>query len=219
MGRSKGVSPDQQRTLDRLSRLPALRGFYLAGGTAIAAHLHHRRSLDLDLFSKLPTQELERPQRAIVAELIGASVVATSDVAVTIRAAAGPIDLVRYPHPLLKRPTAGPGGFPLASLIDLATMKLAAISRRGIRRDFWDLDEIIERGGIPLRTAARAYVKRFAVHESDLYAVMRALTYFDDAEAEAVWPAGLTRAHWAKVRRNFEERAPLLVAMGRGNVR
>lgn len=33
MGHPKGVSSAQLRTLDRLTALPALRGFYLAGGT------------------------------------------------------------------------------------------------------------------------------------------------------------------------------------------
>jgi hypothetical protein len=109
MGRPKGVSPAQRRTLDRLSRLPALRGFYLAGGTAIAAHLGHRRSLDLDLFTASPTTSLEAPQRALLETLTDAGVIGASDVAVSIRATDGPIDLVRYPYPLLAKPTAGSG--------------------------------------------------------------------------------------------------------------
>jgi hypothetical protein len=214
MGRPKGVSPAQRRTLDQLNRLPALRGFYLAGGTGIAAHLGHRRSRDLDLFTASPTTSLEAPQRALLATVADAGVLGASDVAVSIRTPDGPIDLVRYPHPLLAKPTAGPGGFPLAGLLDLATMKLAAIARRGIRRDFWDLDEIVTSGGVTLLAAARAYVRRFAVSEADLYGVLRALTYF--ADAEALWPDGLTRARWDRIRRNFETASPkLLAALGR----
>lgn len=52
MGKSAGVAQQQLRALDRLKRLKSLSGFYLAGGTAIAFHLGHRRSLDLDLFSR-----------------------------------------------------------------------------------------------------------------------------------------------------------------------
>src|SRR5437899_2779036 len=37
----------------------------------------------------------------------------------------------------------GPHRFPIASLRDLAAMKLAAIASRGLRRDFWDLYEIL----------------------------------------------------------------------------
>ena len=38
-----------------LGRLPLLRSFYLAGGTALALRLGHRISLDLDLFANTET--------------------------------------------------------------------------------------------------------------------------------------------------------------------
>jgi hypothetical protein len=49
------LAPEQLRALDLLSRVPALDGYYLAGGTAIALHLGHRQSLDLDFSVWLPT--------------------------------------------------------------------------------------------------------------------------------------------------------------------
>lgn len=215
MGRSTGVSPDQRRTLDRLSRLPPLRGFYLAGGTAIAAHLRHRRSLDLDLFSLSRRADLEAPRRAIVGGIEGASVLEATDVSVRLLVRAGPIDLVRYPYPLLEKTVSGPGGFPMARLLDLAAMKLAAVARRGIRRDFWDLHVLATRGRVSLPAAARAYLKRFGVAEADLYAVLRALTYFDDAEAEPLWPAGLGPRTWATIRAYFLAEAPRLLDLPR----
>ncbi len=168
MGRSTGVSPVQRRTLDRLSRLPPLREYYLAGGTAIAAHLGHRRSLDLDLFSRKPGTDLESPRRAIINEFDNAAVVDASDVTVRMQVDGMPLDLVRYPYPLVGRTTLGPGEFPMAGLRDLAAMKLAAISRRGIRRDFWDLFAIVDTGRVTLANAARTYVTRFGVAESDV---------------------------------------------------
>ena len=39
MGKSTGLAKAQQRALRRLTTLPALRRFYLAGGTAVAWHL------------------------------------------------------------------------------------------------------------------------------------------------------------------------------------
>lgn len=49
MGKPTGSAQEQQRALGRLKSLPALRGFYLALGSAIGWHLHHRRSNALDL--------------------------------------------------------------------------------------------------------------------------------------------------------------------------
>src|SRR5262249_45271504 len=103
--------------------------------------------------------------------------------------------------------------FPVASLRDLAAMKLAAIARRGIRRDFWDLYAIAE-AGLSLRDAAAAYVRKFQVAESDLYYVIRALTYFADAEKDPVVPPGLSRRRWEQIKRFFEAQAPDLLTGG-----
>ena len=40
----------QQTLLELLSRIPDVRTYYLAGGTALALHLGHRRSRDFDFF-------------------------------------------------------------------------------------------------------------------------------------------------------------------------
>src|SRR5271154_4986084 len=41
----------QQRVLAQVGPWLTRRGFYLAGGTAVALHLGHRRSVDLDWFT------------------------------------------------------------------------------------------------------------------------------------------------------------------------
>lgn len=43
MAKATGLAAEQRRALDRLSKLKELRAFYLAGGSAIALHLGHRR--------------------------------------------------------------------------------------------------------------------------------------------------------------------------------
>src|SRR3989442_12600444 len=40
-----------ERTLLDLQRISALTNFYIAGGTGLALHLGHRRSIDLELFT------------------------------------------------------------------------------------------------------------------------------------------------------------------------
>jgi len=40
-----------ERTLLDLQRVSVLTNFYIAGGTGLALHLGHRRSIDLDLFT------------------------------------------------------------------------------------------------------------------------------------------------------------------------
>ena len=51
------ISPEVADTAQRLAGIEPLRNFYLAGGTALALHLGHRRSVDLDFFSAQPFNE------------------------------------------------------------------------------------------------------------------------------------------------------------------
>ena len=50
---------DVQRLLERLGRLPTVEPFYLAGGSAVALHLGHRVSADLDFFTPQDDYEAE----------------------------------------------------------------------------------------------------------------------------------------------------------------
>src|SRR5262249_11045226 len=122
------------------------------------------------------------------------------------------IDFVKYPYPPLDRPIATTGRVAIASLRDLGVMKLAAIARRGLRRDFWDLFEILQREGMSLSELGASYVERFGVAESDLYHVLKALTYFHQPEADPVLPAGLSPARWRAIKAFFARDAPKLIA-------
>jgi hypothetical protein len=209
VAKASRLAPAQLRALDRLKRSRAVRDFYLAGGSGLAVHLGHRRSTDLDLFSASEAVDLEPLRRLIRREKF--PVTAESDVTLSLSVGRTPVDVVRYPYPLLEPPVPGPHGFPVAGLRDIAAMKLSAIARRGLRRDFWDLAEILD-SGLTLRDCADAYLAKFGRSQSDLYAVLRALTWFDDAEAQALWPAGLTEKHWRDIKRRVTEAAVSLGA-------
>jgi hypothetical protein len=197
------------RTLDRLAQLPELSDYYLAGGTAVAAHAGHRVSRDLDFFSRHPDVLLDRMKQAVFRIAPDALVAAETDVALRMRVNGMPIDFVKYAYPPCSALDTL-DGVALASPLDLAVMKLAAISRRGLRRDFWDLWVLVQ-GGVPLDEAGSAYRRRFGVREADLYHVLRALTYFEDAEREQTLPEGMTPDVWAQVRAFFLREAPKLI--------
>ena len=210
MGEFTILAEEQRHTLERLASILRGQQLYLAGGTAIAYHLHHRRSLDLDLFGQSIALNLEVVREVLTKSIRNLKVISVSDATLRVRVDTTPVDIVRYPYPPLITPEPGPGNFPVAGLIDLATMKLAAIARRGIRRDFWDLYEIAD-ASVPLREALDAYASKFGDAEADLYHVLRALTYFDDAEKETVFPAGLTSQKWEVIKTFFRVGVPPLL--------
>ncbi len=209
MGEASSLSYEQRRALDRLGRLDILSQFYLAGGTAIGIHLAHRRSADLDFFTRTPVGDFEAVKTAVEGCFGRVEVRAETDAALHLLCDGLPVDFVRYPYPPLEPPTEA-FGVGLAGLRDLAVMKLAAISRRGLRRDFWDLFEVLHTQ-LTLRECAAGYVKRFGVREADLYHVLRALTYYEDAEKDPVFPPGLDQAKWDAIKAFFRGEAPKLM--------
>ncbi len=210
MAKATNLAPAQLRTLGVLTRLPPLHRFYLAGASAIAFHLGHRRSEDLDLFTVTPEVSLATVKRAVLRAVPNVSVIGETDVALHLSMTQVPVDFVKYPHPPVEPLIRGPRNIQVAGLGDLAAMKLAAIARRGIKRDFWDLYAINE-SGLDLSTAGDLYRRRFGRSEADLYHVQRALTWFVDAEADPVTPSGMTPALWRRIKTHFGRTAPALL--------
>ncbi len=118
------------------------RKFYLVGGTAIALHLGHRRSVDFDLFSltginkKDVRQKLTRfPFKIIkISEDTDQIHFLINDVKITFFSYPYKID-----HPLYL------GQYlPMPSLLSLAAMKAYALGRRAKWKDYVDLYFIIK---------------------------------------------------------------------------
>ncbi len=211
MEKPSRISQKQSRLLGRLSTLPSLRDFYLAGGTAVGWRFGHRKSLDLDLFSTRKVSSLGK----VVAELtdLGGRLVGESDVSVTVDVAGVPVDVVLYPYAPLEAPKPGPGTFRIASDVDLAVMKIGAISRRGLRRDFWDLHVVLTEGRMSLTAALASYAKRYSSSAADRYHLTRALAFFEDAERDDPRLIGLSARKWNAIKRYFIDGAQRLLGI------
>ena len=86
----------------------------------------------------------------------------------------------------------------------LAT-KLHAILDRGTRRDFFDLYVMLAEGHLGLVESLRALRTLYPDTDINEGLVLRALTYFDDADREAPLP-GESPGDWPTVKRFFMER-------------
>jgi hypothetical protein len=167
--------------LAEIGATTAFRDFYLAGGTGLALQLGHRMSLDLDLFS-------ERPWSATS---LLAAVRALGPTAIDLETEGtlvGSVGKVRvsfsyYPCPVLEPLLQTPGGVQLAGLLDIACMKLIAVSRRGSRKDFIDL-YFLGVAGVDVRHALDALPHKMPGVQHNLVHLARSLAYFADAEGE-----------------------------------
>jgi hypothetical protein len=177
-------------------------GAYLAGGSAVALHLGHRRSVDLDFFGP------NDPDGAtILADLRAAGFALEAEMATegTVLGEAGGVkfSVFRYAYPLLAPCVPSPWGAAIASLDDLAAMKVVAIGDRGVRRDFVDL-YFLCRAGLGISRALDLVQRKFATSASYRVHLVRALGYFADAEPQPM-PDMLVPCRWSDVREFFEE--------------
>jgi len=133
--------------------------FALYGGTALALHLGHRRSVDFDFFSNRTFEP--RELTATIPFLAGATI--TQQAPNTLGAIidrAGPVRVSFFGVPGLERlrdPHVAPdNGLRVASLLDLAGTKASVVQQRAEAKDYIDIDAILADGRIGLPTALAA---------------------------------------------------------------
>ncbi len=188
------ISENTQRVLDKIAPIANRRNFYLAGETACAIHLAHRISLDLDFFS-----EKEFSSDIIRNELENSFKL--DNVSMDIGTLNLEIDGVKtsflwYPYPLLEKYSEY-DSINLASLLDIALMKLSAIGSRGSRRDFIDVYYIVKEH-YSIYELFQALPQKFG--DLNISHILRSLVFFDDAEKE---PQIHTDTDWDEIKQYF----------------
>ena len=193
------LRPDDAHVLERLPR--SIRdGFYLAGGTGLALRIGHRFSFDLDFFSEHPFRnESLRRDLASIGKL---EIFQDSSGTLEGMLQKTRLTFLHDPNPAIG-PESDFGGIRLASLADMAAMKLSAVSSRGSRKDFIDLFFVKEAMEWP--DIVEAFKKRYRGSGFNLFHVIKSLGWFDDAEKEPM-PRMIRDCPWEGVKAYFWER-------------
>ena len=100
-------------------------------------------------------------------------------------------------------------GVQLASLLDIALMKIAAVGQRGTRRDFIDLYFLCQQG-FTLEGLLGRMPQKFPNVTYPSYHLLRALAYFDDADRDEMAKM-LKPLEWETVRDFFSLEANRLL--------
>lgn len=126
--------------------LPPNGGHRLVGGTALAVHLRHRQSFDLDFLSTRPFDGHLLAQR--LGQIPGAEIVAARDDWTDVRVGITNVRVARQPigatgtAPRWLAASASVSGVEVASVQDLLASKLDVVLRRAASRDYYDLVSI-----------------------------------------------------------------------------
>lgn len=118
------------------------------------------------------------------------------------------VSFIAYPFFVPKQKVTEYGSVRVLSPLDIAVMKIIAISQRGRKRDFFDLywcanniepiEDIIKRLKIQYPSVAHDY-----------HHILKALIYFEDAEQDPE-PEIYFDADWEKVKKFFIKEIPLI---------
>jgi Nucleotidyl transferase AbiEii toxin, Type IV TA system len=174
------LPPPQRRLWDELSAVPE--EFVLYGGTAIALHLGHRKSVDFDFFGDKKFDESQLVPAvsfltdAVVTRRAPNTFSCTVDRGGVVRLSFfGLPGLARLVPPLI----AVGNGLRVASLLDLAAAKARVVQVRAEAKDYIDIDALLTDGRIDLPTAlaAAAAIYGSAFNPQN---TLKALSYFED---------------------------------------
>jgi hypothetical protein len=147
----------QQRLLSRLGPLLNAWGYYLAGGTALALHLGHRRSLDLDWFTSRSVGDPLRLAQRLREEKLPFRTKQTARGTLHGMIAGVRVSLLEYRYRLLRPLLDAPRfGCVLASLEDLAAMK----SRRQFGNGYLRCRGNLHLAGYPSCPAVRNHARK-----------------------------------------------------------
>jgi predicted nucleotidyltransferase component of viral defense system len=197
------VTEDMRLIMGRFTQSELGNRFYLAGGTALSLQLGHRLSVDLDFFSPtedIPTlrAELEKALAPFNATLADSSWGNLVYLAKNVR-----VGFYGYGY-VLVTPLTITKEVRLASIEDIALMKLDALLARAARKDFYDL-YFISRSLSLRRIFDKAPDKYPSVRDFEAQTVKR-LVYFENAENESD-PQLLNQTDWQTVKEYFIQQA------------
>jgi len=193
----EAISAGMENILRELHQQSLLENFYLAGETGLALHLGHRRSVDLDFFSRELFNEeilLQKAQR-----LSGFSLVAREAHTLHAHIQGNRVSFLGYAYPVLF-PFEVFGNVPVADLRDIACRKISAIASRGTKRDFIDLYVVSKQYG--LSHLLDLFKSKYAQAQYSIVHILKSLVYFEDAEKDPM-PDMLAAISWEQVKRFF----------------
>lgn len=170
-----------------------LHDFLLVGGTALALQIGHRRSIDLDLFSEHSFNSM------IMADRLGQDYHPTScevsENTVSLIIHDIKIDIMTHAYPQIGTPIIE-SDFRLASLKDIAAMKMNAVAGRGLVKDYYDIYCLMNR--YSLTEMINLYALKYDI--GNKWHLIKALADIDSTDVDATPLPEDIKPNWSKAK-------------------
>lgn len=189
-------------------KIGVLNNFRLVGGTSLSLQLGHRISADIDLFTdsdydSINFEEIDQLLKETF-EIVDMGYVGNKSIGKSYYVGTFAEDLVKldffYTEPFVFN-MVQIDGIRLASLEEIAAMKLDLIGRGGRKKDFWDLHELLDR--FSLNQMISFYENRYPYGHSKQDLVSQLCNFVeanDDFE-----PICLRGKYWELIKLDFED--------------
>ncbi len=164
----------------------------LVGGTALALQLGHRKSVDIDLFGSIDAATEDITE---LCSLIGETIMLSNSRNIKAFMLEGiKVDAVNYRFKWLEDAIIQED-IRMASLKDIAAMKVAAIVNRGTKKDFIDIFYLLKH--FTLKEILGLYCDKYP--EGSIFIVLKSMAYFDDAESDPM-PYMFDDVQWTEIK-------------------
>ncbi|MDP1727530.1 MAG: nucleotidyl transferase AbiEii/AbiGii toxin family protein [Bacteroidota bacterium] len=196
------VKPGTLELLRQLQAIPELEKFFLVGGTALALRFGHRLSVDLDLFS---TEKFENKYIINVLKRSFDNFEYRSEsenVGIFCFINEIKVDFIQHYYYGLIDNIYSDSGVRMFGLKDIAAMKINAILKRAAKKDFYDLNELLNLYSI---TELIEYYFQKYPDQMLTISIPYAICYFDEAE-HSENPVSLNKISWEIVKKNIQKK-------------
>lgn len=178
--------------------------WYLAGGTALALYAGHRQSVDLDFFSPQGTLGTS----PLIERFKNTDWETTLEREGTLYGvlAGAKMSFIAYPSFKHTEKSHWYGNVRVLTPMDIAVMKIIAISQRGRKRDFIDLFWYVQNKE-SLLVVMKKLPAQYPSVTHGYHHILESMMYFVDAEADPM-PKLFFDADWKTIKAYFQAEVP-----------
>lgn len=195
------IDKDRYILLKKIIETVSLTDYYMVGGTALSIQLGLRESYDFDFcVSKEFNNELLLQELKSIGNVeVKQNQKGTCDIILN----GVQVSFFYFPNPILKEfiMTEDMPNLKMASILDIAIMKLVAIGGRGAKKDFFDLYNILNKENISVDELIQGMLKKYGNNINYVNTIM-GLSYFEDAEQE-ILSNTFIEYNWEEIKKYF----------------
>ena len=195
------IDKDRFELLKKITENVSIPNYYMVGGTGLSLQLGLRESFDFDFCVKEQfNNEILLEELKIIGQTeIKQNQKGTCDLIIN----GVQVSFFYYPNRVINDyvTTKEIPKLKIASILDIAIMKIVARGGRGAKKDFFDLYQIMNRCNISLNDLANGLIQKCGTNVNYANIVM-GLSYFEDAEQE-ILPKTFVEYNWDEIKRFF----------------